>query len=59
MQSFASISREYRETMRQIAELQTAGTKAEPDEPDLAGPMADLLAAMPDLSSLASMPGDG
>lgn len=56
--SFSAISREYRETLRQIAELQ-AGESATEGEPDVAGPMADLMAAMPDLSSLAAMTADG
>ena len=57
MQSFASISREYRETLRQIADLQQ-GEAPDRDEPDVAGPLANLMAAMPDLSSLASMTPD-
>lgn len=58
--SLPPLSREYRETLRQIAELQ-AGPEAlaGADEPDMAGPMAELLAAMPDLSALAAMPTDG
>lgn len=59
MQAFTSLSREYRETLRQIAELQSPGPGALPDEPDMAGPMADLLAAMPDLSALAAAVPDG
>lgn len=58
--SLPPLSREYRETLRQIAELQsTPDGLATPDEPDVTGPMAELLAAMPDLSSLAAMPTDG
>lgn len=58
--SLPPLSREYRETLRQIAELQAGpDAMAEADEPDVAGPMADLLAAMPDLSALAAMPSDG
>lgn len=56
--SLPPLSREYRETLRQIAELQ-AGESATEGEPDVAGPMADLMAAMPDLSSLAAMTADG
>ena len=59
MQAFTAMSREYRETLRQIAELQTPRDMPVDSEPDIAGPMADLLAAMPDLSSLAAMPADG
>lgn len=59
MQAFTSMSREYRETLRQIAELQAPRDMPVDSEPDIAGPMADLLAAMPDLSSLAAMPADG
>lgn len=58
--SLPPLSREYRETLRQIAELQSAPDGlAEPDAADVSGPMADLLAAMPDLSALAAMPDDG
>ena len=58
--SLPPLSREYRETLRQIAELQSAPDGlAEPDAADVAGPMAELLAAMPDLSSLAAMAPDG
>lgn len=58
--SLPPLSREYRETLRQIAELQAGpNALAEADEPDVAGPMAELLAAMPDLSALAAMPTDG
>ena len=59
MQAFVSMSREYRETLRQIADLQRGEASDDPDAPDMAGPMADLLAAMPDLTSLAAMGGDG
>ena len=59
MQAFTAMSREYRETLRQISELQTPRDMPVDSEPDIAGPMADLLAAMPDLSSLAAMPADG
>ena len=58
--SLPPLSREYRETLRQIAELQAGpDALAGADEPDVAGPMAELLAAMPDLSALAAMPADG
>lgn len=58
--SLPPLSREYRETLRQIAELQSAPDGlAEPDAADVSGPMAELLAAMPDLSALAAMPADG
>ena len=57
--SLPPLSREYRETLRQIAELQAGpNALADADEPDVAGPMAELLAAMPDLSSLAAMTPD-
>lgn len=58
--SLPPLSREYRETLRQIAELQsTPDGLAAPDGGDVAGPMAELLAAIPDLSSLAAMAPDG
>lgn len=59
MQALTSMSREYRETLRQIADLQRGEAPSEAGASDVAGPMADLLAAMPDLSALAAAPADG